>query len=133
MALRRRHIALALVEHFDVAAKRKNGQYPLGAVGAGTPLEQRTAEPHREALNLYVAPTRDRIMPQLVDEDEQPEADNEWHHIIKKGHQATSKSEISACARHLASASTASISSSDALPTPGMADITVSIVGAIAR
>ena len=72
-------VALALVEHLDVAAQRDRGDRVLGAVAAAA-HPQRPAETDREAQHLDPEPARDPEVPELVEGHQHAEADDHPPH-----------------------------------------------------
>ena len=70
------HFELALVEHLHVAAERNCGNRVFGAIAAQT-RPQRLAEAHRKADHVHAKPARDPEMAELMEGDQDADADDQ--------------------------------------------------------
>jgi hypothetical protein len=80
--LRRRHIALALVQHLHVAAERERPDGQLHAVRAHAARPQRFPEAHGETQHLDAQAPRHPEMAELMHRDQNTQGDHERAGII---------------------------------------------------
>src|SRR5271165_235496 len=106
MQLRRAHLALALIQQFDIAAQRDGGQTILGAVGiAAHPRHQRFAEADAEAQHFEAELLGAPVVPKFMDRHQDPDRDQKGGEKHQHLHAKAPELSIKATARRRAAAS----------------------------
>src|SRR4029077_16235924 len=100
--------ALALVEHFHVAAEGHRGDDPLGLILADSLDQERSSETNRKAQDLHAAQAGHEIVAVLVHHDQHAERDDEGDEGVEETHAAWASTRAAAKRRAWSSAASTS-------------------------